>query len=140
MATRTIWYGIGHVHPCKCHVRSTSMCCDLAESVRSQIARWISFVFYCLENLSIGHNFGSTDSGGVCSKIYLSKWALQSNRKLKCHMFDFRLISLDHMTSVKKLQMISSLLTEVITNKVFQVLSKSGLTILQWFRCLLNIK
>ncbi len=43
------------------------------------------FVFYCFKNHSIAHNFGTkwSDSGGVFSKMYLSKWALQSNRKPK---------------------------------------------------------
>ena len=42
-------------------------------------------VFYCFENPSIAHNFGTTgsDLSEVFSKMNLSKWVLQSIRKLK---------------------------------------------------------
>ncbi len=52
----------------------------------SQKEEWISFVLYCFESPSIAHNFGTTGPIQVkfsakCTS--LSKWALQSNRKLK---------------------------------------------------------
>ena len=36
---------------------------------------------------------------GFSSKMYLSKWALQAIENWKCHMFEFRLISLDRIAS-----------------------------------------
>ncbi len=69
------------------------ICCNLAGSVGSQ-QHWLWDIaekeinFYCflllweLFNCSWPWNHW-TDSSGVFSKMYLSKWALQSNRKLK---------------------------------------------------------
>ena len=73
---------------------SHHLCCYLAESVgcreywlweNSQKKEWIYFVFYCFVNPSIAPTFGTTDPilAGVFSKMYFSKWTLQSSRKLK---------------------------------------------------------
>ena len=66
----------------------------------SQNKKWISIVFYCSENPAIACNLGTTGPIQVegVSKMYLSKWALQSDKNWKCHIFDFRLIPLDRIT------------------------------------------
>ncbi len=58
----------------------------------------ISFVFYCFENLSIAIHW--SNSGGVFSKMHLSSWGLQSNRKLKMSLVWLRLLPLDRITYV----------------------------------------
>ena len=54
----------------------------------SQKNEWMNFVFYCFENPLMAQNFGTTE---VFSKLYCSKWVLQSHRKLKMSHFRLKL-------------------------------------------------
>ena len=87
------------------------MCCNLAESVGtwklgelivrySQKKEWISFVFYCFENPSNAHNFGTTGpiQVGFSAKCTSPNEHINQIENWKCHIFDFRLISLDRIT------------------------------------------
>ena len=56
----------------------------------------ISFVFCCFENLSIAHNFGTT---GPIQVGFSAKCTSPKIENYKCPIFNFRLISLDHMCS-----------------------------------------
>ena len=57
----------------------------------------ISIVFYCFENPSIAHNLGTT---GPIQVGFSAKCTSPSEHfnHTKCHMFEFRLIPLDHIT------------------------------------------
>ncbi len=87
------------------------MCCNLAESVGSREhniwlwdnswkKEWISFVFYCSENPSIAHNFEITGPIQVgVSEMYTSpNEHVNQIENWKCHMFEFKMISLDRIT------------------------------------------
>ncbi len=54
------------------------------------------FVFYCFENSSIAHNFGNTGpiQVGFSAKCTSPKEHFNQIENWKCHMFDFRQISL----------------------------------------------
>ncbi len=56
------------------------ICVAIYSRISQKLGAWISIVFYCSENSSITH--GPRFRWGF-SKMYLSKWALQPNRKLK---------------------------------------------------------
>ena len=62
----------------------------------SQKKEQISFVFYRSENPSIAHNFGITGpiQVGVSAKCTSPNKHFNQIENWKCHMFDFRLISL----------------------------------------------
>ncbi len=90
------------------HEEITYMCCVLsgiswksgALIVRySQKKELISFVFYCLENPSIGHNLGTTGPirVGFSAKCTSPNEHFNQIVKWKCHMLGFRQIS-DHIT------------------------------------------
>ena len=64
----------------------------------SQKKKWISFVFYCSENPSLAHNFGTTGEVGFSAKCTSSNEHFNQKENWKCHMFVFRLISLDRIT------------------------------------------
>ena len=68
----------------------------------SQEKEWISFVFYCFENPSIAHNFGTTGLIKVEFSAKCTSPNMQFNQieNWKCHMFNFRLISLDRITII----------------------------------------
>ena len=66
----------------------------------SQKKEWISFIFYCFENPLIAHDFGTTDpiQVGFSAKCTSPNEHFNQIENWKCHIFDFRLISLDHIT------------------------------------------
>ena len=80
------------------------MCYDLRDLSGTLIMRysqkkeWISVVFYCFANPSIAHNLGTT---GPIQEDLTAKWTAPSDhfneiQNWKCHMFNFRLILIDH--------------------------------------------
>ncbi len=94
---RKLWFWCGY------------LCCDLAEHQLEVGSiddceiypekECISFVFYCSENPSIAHNFGTTSP----IQVEFSPIQISQLENWKCHMLDFRLISLDHITFFCKL-------------------------------------
>ena len=83
---------------------------DLAESIRSR-EHWlwdtaskrdlICFVFYCFGNPSIAYNFGTTGpiQVGFSAKCTSPNELFNEIENRKYHIFDFRLTSLDRITS-----------------------------------------
>ncbi len=69
--------------------------------VRHSQKKLKSFVFYCSENPSIAHSFGTTGpiQVGFSAKCTSPNEHFNQIENWKCHMFDFRLISLDHITN-----------------------------------------
>ncbi len=66
----------------------------------SQKKKWIPFVFYCSENHSIAHNFGTTGPIQVrfSAKCTSPNEHFNEIENWKRHMLDFGLISLDRIT------------------------------------------
>ncbi len=67
----------------------------------SQKKNWISIVFYCSENYSIAHKLGTTGpiQVGVSAKCISPNEHFNQIENWKCHMCEFWLISLDHITN-----------------------------------------
>ncbi len=78
------------------------MCCDLVGSVGSRqhwlwdIARKKEWI--CFENHSIAHNLGTTGPILVGFSAKCTCPNEHFNQNWKCHMSEFRLISIDHIT------------------------------------------
>ncbi len=68
----------------------------------SQKKEWISFVFYCFENLCYCYNFTTTAQiqMGFSSKCTSPNEDFNHTENRKFLMFDFRLIPLDRVTFV----------------------------------------
>ncbi len=66
----------------------------------SQKKKWISIVFYCSENPSIGHNLGTTGPIQVVFSAKCTSLSEHFNQKenWKCYMCEFQLIPLDCIT------------------------------------------
>ena len=91
-----------NIHYLGHHEGNPNMCCDLVESVGcqdNQKKEWIAFVFYCLENPSGAHKFGTTGPihVGVSAQCTSPNEHLNQVENKKCHMFNFRLIPLDNI-------------------------------------------
>ncbi len=89
----------------------------------SQKKERIYFVFYCFENLSIAITLKPL----VCSEVF-SKWTspdedFKQIENWKCHMFNFQLNLLDHITYVRRYLFSSSVRMKHINPKAIVLLT-----------------
>ncbi len=86
-------------------VEYLKMCCDLVESVRSW-QHWLwdmarkrnDFLLLFWESFNCSLLWNHWNTGGVFRLMYSSHEHFNQIENWKCHMFNFRLIALDHIT------------------------------------------